>query len=234
MCKYLHNFLSRNKTDFYIDIHTHKSNESLEIFTVQNIFAQNYKQEYSEKNSFFSIGIHPWHLDKINIKNAFSELKKIDFTQNIIALGECGLDYIKNSNNQLEAFENQINISEEKNIPLIIHCVKAYSDILYLRKKTKAKQSWILHAFNGSLQLANQLIEAGCFLSFGEILFNSKSKAAKIFCKIPEKSFFLETDESQFSIEQIYRKASELKDIEIVKLKNLIVQNLKKVFLKNE
>ena len=230
----IQSFLESNKNDCFIDIHTHNNYSNSTIFAIQNIFAQDVKPDISVSNCFFSIGIHPWHSKEINLEKAISNLKKSISSENIIALGECGLDYVKRSENQLEIFEKQIKISEKNRTPMIIHCVKAYSDILFLRKKTKAKQSWILHGFNGNLQLAKQLIQSGCYLSFGEILLNSKSKAAKIFCEIPEASFFLETDESKFEIEQIYKKASELKEINLLKLKHIIIQNFKNIFLKNE
>ena len=95
-----------------------------------------------------------------------------------VGIGECGLDFFKKTideQKQIHFFSKQIELSEALELPLIIHCVRAFHELFYLHKLYKPKQAWIVHGFNGSLKLATQLLEKGIYMSFGKTLLLSHS-----------------------------------------------------------
>ena len=212
----------------YIDFHNHKQNSDNKIISVRNIRLE-HDMELPEFDSPFSMGLHPYdikHDTDINL------LDKIKIDNNLFAIGECGFD--KNISLPYEIqkpfFEKQITISENFNKPLIIHCVGYFNEIMDISKSTQHSQQWIIHGFSGHRQLAFQLIDSGFMLSFGASLFNDETKSVNAFKEIPAHSFFLETDESNKTIQEIYKRAAQLRNIKIENLKQNIFNNFKTLF----
>ncbi|NDV46666.1 hypothetical protein D0T49_06360 [Paludibacter sp. 221] len=191
----------------FVDIHSHK-------FAVDDIGTVIYNVPIakadtifcSDMKGFFSVGFHPWYLDVYSAE-LMDMMKMWTDDSRLIAIGECGLD--KNSKfdieRQIEIFEKQINLSESKHKPLIIHCVGCYNELFDLRKRRKPQQLWIIHGFRGKPQLAEQALKAGCSLSFGEH-FNEDSVRIT-----PIDNLYIETDESDMPIGDIYEKIAMVK-----------------------
>ena len=209
-------------------MHTHTFSSDEKVFSIVNCYpnSSNFTQP-------FSIGMHPWFIksDKIDKELVFVEQKLQH--KNCVALGECGLDKLVDVDFQLqkEVFKKQILLSEKYQKPLIIHCVKAHQEIIEIRKEVKPSQTWILHGFNKNKQLAESCIKNGIILSFGAAIINNK-KVQEVFAELPISSILLETDESDFDIQEIYQKASELKNSSLIQLQSEIYQNFKRVFIK--
>ena len=148
-------------------------------------------------------------------------------------MGECGLDKITASDFELqkEVFKKQIQLSEKYQKPLIIHCVKAYQDILEIKKELKPKQIWIFHGFNKNYQVAESLLKNGIILSFGTAIINDK-KLQEVVSKVAISSILLETDDTNIDIKEVYQKLSELKKITVEELQQKIKQNFKSIFKK--
>ncbi|MGI6320096.1 MAG: hypothetical protein ACOXZK_03875 [Bacteroidales bacterium] len=77
---------------------------------------------------------------------------------------------------------------------------------------------------------ANQLIRMGCYLSFGHHLLDESSKAFATIASIPVKNIFLETDESEHNIEDIYKAAAKARNMDIEKLSEKIFRKLQHCF----
>ncbi|RZL22322.1 MAG: hypothetical protein EOO96_23965 [Pedobacter sp.] len=77
--------------------------------------------------------------------------------------------------------------------------------------------------------LGRQLLNKGFFLSFGEAILKQNSGAAKLIKEID--FFFLETDGSQSSIEEIYQAVAEIKNIPVDELKQIIFANWERLKL---
>ena len=88
----------------------------------------------------------------------------------VVAIGEAGLDTLAESpmDLQKEVFLAQANLAEETHKPLIIHCVKAWADLIACKKAVKPEMPWIIHGFRGNGELASQLVRLGFYLSFGD------------------------------------------------------------------
>lgn len=217
------------KTIDFIDIHTHSSTIEKGVFKIINPTGLN---EYFNPKLKYSIGIHPWDINKFNASDLLIQIEKNAMANNIVAIGETGLDkhIATNFEIQKDVFLKHIDISERLYKPMIIHCVKAYSDIIEIRKKQKPKMPWIIHGFNANVQIGNNLVSEGCFLSYGRFIFNENTKAFKSLTKIPIDHIFFETDDEQIPIQEIYKKASDVLNIELDELKLQISKNFNKIF----
>ena len=197
----------------FIDIHTHNATSA------QNAIFNSGCRHIADRS--ISIGIHPWHIhDKW--KNDFATIAGIATEENVIAIGECGFDTLKSPASlelQEEAFRAHAQLAEKLHKPLIIHCVKAHDKLLSLHKELKPRQPWILHGFRGKPQLAEQLINAGLYISLGE-RFNPDSAKA-----IPTDKLFIESDESSLPIIDIYTAVAKAKEMTTEQLVLLVMAN---------
>ncbi|MBS2098803.1 TatD family hydrolase [Carboxylicivirga linearis] len=211
----------------FIDFHTHHIHSDPEITSIYNVPLEELNTSQSNQN--ISIGIHPWEISNIN--NQFNSIKQKLSQSTVLALGECGLDKIKGPDlqTQIDVFKEHTSLSEQHKKPLIIHCVKSYSEIIKLRKDIDPKQPWILHGFNSSVETMNQAIETGFYFSFGPSLV-THPKTQLTFRNTPLKRVFLETDDSNTNIKELYQKASELRDLNIEEVIEQLQYNFKLIF----
>ena len=205
----------------YIDIHTHIHKETnsthLRIYNIelQNITA-------SENNTISSIGIHPWYIPQ-NPEKAIAQIKAIAQKENILAIGECGIDKLCETpiELQIKLFKAQTEVSEVVRKPLIIHCVKSYNEIIELKKEIRPSQTWIIHGFRGKPQTATMLTGAGIILSIGE-KYNPETIK-----NIPINKILIESDESTLSIEDIYKNIAQTREIEVAELEKEVEKTYK-------
>ena len=150
--------------------------------------------------------------------------------KNVLAIGECGLDRICNTDFKLQekVFVEQILWANEIAKPLIIHCVKAHHEVLLLLKEFNRTSPVIFHGFNNKLETANKILEHGHYLSFGKQLLNPAIE--NIFSKISLEKIFLETDDSEVAIDDIYKQAAKIKNISTERLSLQIKNNLNRIF----
>lgn len=216
----------------YINIHVHKACKLHQILEIQSLFHTQAGQINENPKQLFSIGIHPWHTFNINIEKEIRALKKTANCKNVIAIGECGLDKLKGNSlfEQTEIFKAQAIMANEIGKPLIIHCVKAFQEIVELHRQIKPVASWIIHNFTKNGNLALQLTELGFVLSFGLPIID-KDNAPDSFAAITNNAFFLETDEFEGQqIEKLYNKAAELKNMTVEQLSEIIKNNFERCF----
>lgn len=213
----------------YIDIHTHtvipKTQEN-RISFYNRIVGQETLGDLSHIE-LFSVGIHPWFIysDKSNdqlLEQLWEKAKQPE----VWMIGEAGLDKLHETplERQLYLFEQQALLAEELHKPLIIHCVKAWSELLALRKKIRPLSPWLIHGFRGKRELAKQLLKENIYLSFGE-----QFQSAALQIAWPTH-FFLETDESKLDIQEIYEKAAAALSVSTEMLMEQIEQNFSLLF----
>ena len=141
-------------------------------------------------------GIHPWHLSTISSR--LSELK-LTITEQIDQfspdfIGETGLDALKPEFAlQLKVFELHLELAEQFGLPIVMHCVRAYPQLLNLLAKFPNVRG-VLHAFNGSIQFAHQLISQQIYLGIGSIILQPTSMLAKSVADLPLEQLLLESD----------------------------------------
>jgi len=215
----------------FLDIHTHKAVQQKGVESIQSLSLTSDIFLAMPKTKSISIGLHPWYatLDKLEIQLKYmSVLAK---QSNVKLIGECGLDRLKGESleNQILIITNQITLAEQLNKPLILHCVKAFSELIELKERLKVKVPMIIHGFNKNEELGKQLIAKGFLLSFGAAILKENSGAAKLIQQ--SEFFFLETDDSEASIEEIYQAAANLKKCSVDEMKARIFANWNKLNL---
>lgn len=175
-------------------------------------------------DSPYSIGIHPNDIDVNNIDRQLNWMKSTMF-QNCFAIGECGLDSLVSFDQKIQedVFVKQINIANEVKKPIIVHCVRKFYEVISFKKK--AEQPMIMHGFNKKKKIAEDLLANNFYLSFGKaVLYNLSLQ--DILKNTPLDKFFLETDNEDFKIEELYLKVSEIKEISLEDLNEQILENL--------
>ena len=190
----------------YIDIHSHKAPQGNTSTTIQNLW-EGWEQMGDDK--FYSIGLHPWHLAEW--ETALPLLETASAKDNVIAIGECGLDRICETDFavQMQVFEAQIEIAVRLGKPLIIHCVRAWDEVFRMLRGVKVPV--VFHGFNKGAAVLEQMCATGYYVSFGSALLVPDSNARKHLPFVPASRFFLETDTSEMSIETLYQEAAILR-----------------------
>jgi len=216
----------------FINIHTHKSVSQDDETIIENLFPDKEPLTGFPVSSFFSIGLHPWYIRTDSFLQDIEKVEKLAVMPNCIAVGETGLDrnITVPLDLQKDVFRTHLKIAHEVLKPVIIHCVRAFQEILQVHKPFAGKVKLIFHGFNNSRQIANDLLIKGHYMSFGKALLNPVSNASKLFPEIPNDMFFLETDDSEISISTIYQKAAALKNFSMDEMKELVLQNFENCF----
>jgi len=221
-----------NVNHSFINIHAHIKNVKAFQnfnFTLYNLDATEFSKY--EKDVFYSAGIHPWYIKEDWLLYTTEQIVKLKY-KNVLAVGECGLDKNIAINFELQkvVFQCQIALANKFEKPLIIHCVKAYQEVLFELKNMQNNMPVIFHGFNKNTEIAKSIIDAGYYISVGKSIMNSNNKNKDVLKTIPIEKLFLETDDSNFSIENIYESASKIVALPTNKLKQQIITNFKKVF----
>lgn len=205
----------------FIDIHTHKAPRS-GILSIRNI-------RWGKKGHFvglkaikndmivdaISIGLHPWDAQWDSEAPNWPELATLLENQNVYLLGETGLDYLKKENlfQQKLAFHKQIELSQKIQKPILIHCVRALNDILKEKASRKIEMPWVLHDFNGTADEIKAVMKHNCYIGLGKNIMRDNTKVVKALMAIKRDRLFFETDENDYSIEEVYQRYCELSGI---------------------
>lgn len=214
----------------YIDIHTHTYAPADDTIVLLNVFPGDDAVTLNE--AYKSIGEHPWHINEERWPMAKKAIEKAMNNNTVIAIGETGLDKKTNTDFKLQTkvFLEHLSIAETYRRPVVIHCVKAYSEILAIRNKSDQSIPWIFHWFNSDENMAREIIRKNGYVSFGIMLFKEESKAFRTFNKLPPDHIFLETDDAGYSIAEVYDRAAFLRNCDIKSLQKQIIGNFARCF----
>lgn len=216
----------------FIDIHTHRpSSSGVDLFAVYNhiLNGDSNNQDFSFLPPV-TAGLHPWHIQEEDPFKGISFLEELLASDDLLAVGECGLDKVIHVPLviQQEVFQKQIRLAQQYAKPLIIHCVRAFEEVLVTLKNEKFTGHSIFHGFNKNKDLADQLIRKGYYLSFGASMLTGKLD--EILTTIPLEQLFFETDDVAMDIKQLYTYTAQLKKISLNELKENIIKNYQLVF----
>ncbi len=177
-------------------------------------------------------GIHPREIGASFDETRIAALEELLPRAKAVAVGECGLDRLAEAPLELQTrvFKAQAAIAERLKLPLAIHCVKAFPELIAAKNELKPKSQWFIHGFRGGHETAQALLGHGFMLSFGAALLNPAPELHACFRQTQEASLLLETDESPHSIEEVYAKAAELRGASLYALKESVFENFSRVF----
>ncbi len=229
---------------------------------------------HSYENVYATIGLHPIHTHKsfhdqeeLGGGKGFTSsdevfdyefYKKLAGDDKVVAIGECGLDYYRFKNDDLEfknkqreVFIKQIELAQEIQKPLMIHCREAMNDLIEILKSyiVNPKSSpGIIHFFSGTAEEAKKLLDMEFYFTFGGVI-TFPPKAGKhsdydeVVRLIPIDRIFSETDAPYVApvpyrgkrnepayVVEVVKKLAELKKVSIETMANQILKNARGVF----
>jgi len=154
-------------------------------------------EKYDE--CFAAVGIHPSDVKKSKAGD-LEVIKELCKNPKVVAIGEIGLDYYwekdeEARDQQKEFFIKQIELANELNLPISIHCRDAIEDCLKILKENKVNRGGIMHCYAGSLEIASEFIKLGFLLGFGgTVTFKNSVRPKEVAAHVPSSSYVLETD----------------------------------------
>ena len=212
----------------YIDLHTHHVRSTPDTVELLSCYLAEADKLPSHDTLYYSVGLHPWRAEELR-EESLPLLRKALQLPRVIALGEAGLDKATKHSTlaeQLPILRAQILLSEELELPLILHLVRAQDELLRLRRELQPKHPWIIHGFRGGLDQARQLLRAGLYLSFGEHFRPESLREA-----YAAGQAFLETDDApELSIQAVYQAASEALALDESTLREQLYTSAKHLF----
>ena len=201
-------------------------------------------------NVFCTQGVHP-HKADLWSPNLVTKIKESVKLKKVVAIGEIGLDYHYNftsRNIQIKAFEEQLNLAADLDLPVVIHSREADDDMIAIIKNISSKllRKGVLHSFTSGQSLANEAIRNNFFLGFnGIITFKNASNVRDILKNTPLENILIETDapyltpvpfrgreNAPFYLPFIAEQISEIKNIDINSCLKQIYKNSHQLFYK--
>lgn len=151
------------------------------------------------ESCFAAVGIHPSDAKKAQ-PGDLQKIKELAKSRKVIAIGEIGLDYYWDKDEQIkeqqkEYFKEQIKIANELNLPISIHCRDALEDCLQILKENPVARGGIMHCYAGSLEMSKDFIKLGFLLGFGgTVTFKNAIRPKEVAKNVSADSYVLETD----------------------------------------
>lgn len=197
-----------------------------------------YENVYAALGYFYSIA------DEITDED-ISILDKQLCNDNVIAVGEIGIDYYhtkENKDKQKELFEKMLNLAEKHGLPVIVHSRKAMQDTFDILKEHEVVGS--MHCYQGSAEMAQEFIKLGFYIGIGGTITHTNNKKARnMLRKIGIDHILVETDSpyltpeerrgernTSLNLKYIIRKISEELDIEEDSAIEITTENAKRLF----
>lgn len=197
----------------FVDIHSHQRTQEEGVKRIRCLDVEEIRQGQFDGNcDGFTAGFHPWWIaDGVQLSpDLIAELLQ---HPKCFGLGEIGLDRaIKTPMpTQKAVFENHLQLAAKADVRcVVLHCVRAYSDVLEVLKLSNYLGRVIFHDYNGNAQITEQLLNHNAYFSVGSKVFDDETTVVKNLKAIPCEKLFLETDDqTRHSIVEIYEKMAE-------------------------
>ncbi|WP_288129503.1 TatD family hydrolase [Microbulbifer sp.] len=151
-----------------------------------------------------AVGVHPWWVKDLAIAPTQLQqavIERVDAEMRsgsrCVAVGECGLDALIKTpmDRQLAVFRPQLAAACDLELPLIVHGVKAHSEVLRALKQFRPRCGGVIHAFAGSEEIAREYWNLGFYLGIGgTITYPRAAKTRRTVAAVPAESLILESD----------------------------------------
>lgn len=211
-----------------------------------DIQSSTFNQALSRQYDFiyFAAGLHPENLEGCDLKD-LDTIRAFAADEKCLAIGEIGLDYhwmCSAKEKQCAFFEAQLELANRLDLPVIVHDREAHGDTLEILKKYKPKG--VLHAFSGSVEMAQEILNLGMYLGFGGVLtFKNAKKCVDVLRQTPKERILFETDCPYMSpepcrgrrndsakIAHVAEKAAEILNCTAQEITNIAAENAKTLF----
>ena len=222
------------------------------------------------ENTYAAVALHPVHIkerkifeevDKDEKVEMISRAEQFDYdkyfqlaksSSKVVAIGETGLDYFHleddDRDEQIEKqkilFRQHIDLANDLDLPMIIHCREAYDELLVELKAKPAQKKGIIHSFLGAIEQANEFIDMGYYIGVnGIITFKKAEDLVEVIKKVPADKIVTETDCPYLTpvpfrgkrnepayVEYVLEKIAEIKGMPIKEFAQIVDHNARKLF----
>jgi TatD DNase family protein len=197
----------------YMDCHLHLQDEGTDAVTehaqaahITHLFCnatgpEDWRQVLDLAKLYYCvipfIGVHPWFVERL--ANGWADALESLVKANRCGIGEIGLDFVKpvDRQAQIDVFHQQLAMAVDMGRPVTIHCVKAWAALTEsLRRFCSLPCGFMVHAFNGSAEMARELIRRGGYVSFGPAALaeNRRDKTKRLLQSLPPDRLLFETE----------------------------------------
>jgi TatD DNase family protein len=141
-------------------------------------------------------GVHPWWIARLDDTALASHIAALE-TWETRGIGETGLDWVRATTDrqrerQLQSFRHHIDIAQRRQLPLVLHCVRAYDELLEILAETGAHPGMV-HSWSGPAAGIGPALELGLYVSFGASLTRS-ARIRDAAREVPIERLLIETD----------------------------------------
>ena len=201
----------------------------------------------AEKYPFIyaSIGSHPDSAGEV-CEELMETYLKMSKHPKVKAIGEIGLDYYYEGFDrqiQARAFEMQMALAQQVNLPVIVHERDAHEDGMAIVRKFP-EVTGVFHCYSGSAEMARQLVDLGWYIGFtGVLTFKNARKAVETAATIPLERIVLETDCPYMSPEpyrgkrndpgrliHMAEKLAEIRGLPVEEIVEITTENAKRLY----
>ena len=165
-------------------------NNSVDLVNAKRVIALAEKYDFM----YAAVGVHPENLEGLP-DDMLSQLAALTGHPKVVAIGETGLDYHWDipREEQRRVFEEQLRLSLELKMPIVVHDREAHGDVFDLLRKYKPNA--LVHCFSGSVELMREAVRLGCVISLGGVVtFKNARHSVEVAREIPLDRLLLETD----------------------------------------
>lgn len=192
----------------YINLHTHLPESRPDVVAMVN--------RPCLGGRLSSCGVHPWDVTATTSVVALASLSSLIISKDIDAVGECGLDKCCDApfDKQRLIFFFQLQMASVARLPVIVHCVKAWSELLSIADSVENRPPIVVHGFRGKPELARELVLHGFLLSLGPKFNTDTLRSLRV------GTFFLETDnDADADIVDLYQTVAAFKGVPLESLR---------------
>jgi TatD DNase family protein len=194
---------------------------------------------------FSTVGIHPHDATDLDQKSliVMKDLAKAD---KVVGIGETGLDFhYDNSprNIQKQAFQKQIDLAQEINLPLVIHSREADEETMSMLEKNNVENG-IWHCFSSNKEIARKVLDLGLYIAFGGIItFKNAENIRDLIKSLPLDRLLIETDSPFLTpvphrgqrnqpayVEYVVKKIAEIKETSLEEVAEKTTKNAERVY----
>lgn len=212
---------------------------SVDLESAQSCIALAEKYDYI----YATAGFHPENLENIP-DDYLDKIASLCKHNKVVAIGETGLDYHWDipKEKQGRVFEEQIKLSLELDMPIVVHDREAHGDTFDILRKYRPKA--LVHCFSGSVELMREAVRLGCCISLGGVVtFKNARHSVEVASEIPLDRLLLETDAPYMApvpfrgkrcdsslIVYAAKKIAQLRGLDTQKLLDITNENAKKFY----
>ncbi len=216
---------------FYYDCHSHHLNTNPKVLSIY-VAPLNFLELSLNPFLPFCLGLHPWDRDKVNFEEWCTKHQKHFLDKNCWAIGEVGLDRIKNPDPKIPEeyllyfFNQALNLKK----PLVLHIVKAHDELQgFLNKHTEFQtMPLIIHAYQASIEITTKLKAYNVYFSLGARELKRPAKAS--YTDLLFDRMLLESDDGSITIQECYELAAKFFNKSLSEIENKVKENFTKLF----